>query len=162
MQHFESLEDYGIAPANRSPAARYLALLIVACIAIAGWRYLGPQSAMAGAGWSSDWDAAVQRSKSSGKPALVLFTADWCPACRQFESETLANTKVQQYLRENYTLVAVDLSDRTGPNVDRAREFNVSAIPTLIVYDRSSQEKARTYGMPPNEFMQWLGRNGSR
>jgi len=116
----------------------------------------GTQSALASGGWVDNWDSAVQQAKTSGKPALVLFTADWCPACRQFESETLTDPQVKQYLKDNHTLVVVDLTDRTGPNTNRAREFSVQAIPTLILFDVSGNEKARDFGMPSEPMLKWL------
>jgi thiol:disulfide interchange protein len=161
MEHIETLEDYSVPPSNRSTTAKLIALAVFVCAVAVAWRFLGgPRSALAGQGWNSDWDDAVLQSNSTGKPALVLFTADWCPACRQFESEVLTDSQVKQYLRENYTLVLVDLSDRTGPNNGRARDFGVKAVPTLILYDRAGQEKARGHGMPADTLMLWLKSQG--
>ena len=56
------------------------------------------------------------QSKSTGKPALVLFTADWCPPCKQLKSETLSDAKVKVAIAASFTPVVVDLSDRDGPN----------------------------------------------
>jgi thiol:disulfide interchange protein DsbD len=163
MQHVEELQDYSRPEPNRSHGAKAFALLVLCCAFLVAWRSLGhgPESALASAGWTSDWDAAVQQSKATGKPALILFTADWCPACRQFESETLADSDVQKFLRDTHTLVMVDLTDRNGPNTARAAEFGVKAIPTLILYDQAGKEKARAFGMPTDLFMTWLKSGGT-
>jgi thiol:disulfide interchange protein len=136
-----------------------LALLIAICSMCL--RLVGPKDALAAGGWNNDWNAAIAQSRSTGKPALVLFTADWCPACRQFESQTLADSKVKQYLQDNYTLVTVDLSDRDGPNNNRARDFAVHVIPTLILYNTSGNEIARGYGMPADVLLLWLRSGGT-
>src|SRR5262245_31954970 len=137
IDHVEELEDH-VAPAPRGKATGNVVafVLIVAALCL-GWKYLRPSSAFASGDWLTDWDQAVEKSQSTGKPALVLFTADWCPSCRQFESSTLHDSSVRQFLSENYTLVVIDLTKQDGPNMERARDFGVSSIPTLIVYDKS-------------------------
>lgn len=141
------------------PASKLLAVALLAIACAVGWKYFGPRGALAAAGWSSDWDKAVQQSRATGKPALVLFTADWCPACREFESNALTDSSVQSYLKSNFTLVVVDLSNRSGANNDRAREANVRAIPTLILYRHDGTESARTHGLPPDVLLSWLNTN---
>jgi thiol:disulfide interchange protein len=147
--------------ARTLPFGRAAVLAILIAGAIAGWKYLGPKNALAQAGWIYDWDAAVAQSKQTGKPALVLFTADWCPPCKTFKSQVLADKEVQGYLRENYTLVVVDVTDRTGANARRASEFNVRGIPALILYNESGQEVARGGGMPADALLAWLRSSGA-
>jgi thiol:disulfide interchange protein DsbD len=156
MDHIEELEDHQTPAARGRPLANTICFILVAAALVAGWRYLRPASALASGDWLTDWDQAVEKSRATGKPALVLFTADWCPACRQFETQTLSDEQVQKYLRQNYTLVVVDLSDRNGPNAIRAQEFGVRGIPMLIVYDAAGQERARSYGMAPDDMLKWL------
>lgn len=157
--HIEELEDrFPASSGNRLAKMGAIACFIGAALLCA--RYAGPKSALAAGGWESDWDVAVHQSKETGKPALILFTADWCPACKQFEGDTLANEEVQQYLRDNYTLVLVDLTKRQGPNNERAREFGVRSIPTLILYDQAGKEKTRGHGMPTEMFLAWLKSGG--
>lgn len=132
-----------------------LAVLVVA--AVIGWRSLGPKSALAG--WTSDWDAAAEQSRVTGKPPLVLFTADWCPPCKTLKAE-LNRADVRSFLKDNYTLVVVDLTDRGGPNNARARDYGVRGIPTLILYDANGREQARTFGMDGDALMRWLQSGG--
>jgi thiol:disulfide interchange protein DsbD len=156
MGHVEELEEHAPAEPRGKATGNAVAFVLVAVLLLAGWRYLRPSSALAKNGWLTDWDAAVEQSRATGKPALVLFTADWCPACRSFERDTLGNEAVQKFLTTNHTLVVVDLSKQSGPSNDRARECRVSAIPTIIRYDRDGQELARSHGMPPSELLNWL------
>lgn len=153
----EELEDYALPKPLQSRLAKRVAIFAVALICVVGYRYLGgPRGALARSGWINNWDEAITRTQETGKPALVLFTADWCPACHEFEEKTLANAKAQQYLREHYTLVVVDLTDQNGPGVKRAEEFGVKAIPMIIAYDDKNQEVARAHGMPPESLIAWL------
>jgi thiol:disulfide interchange protein DsbD len=156
--------DPSTAASARPHAAlpRLLIFVVLAAACAAGWHFFGPRDALADAGWTHNWDAALQQSRADGKPALVLFTADWCPACREFEADALSDAKVLAHLKANYTLVVVDLSDRAGANNDRAQACNVRAIPTLILYDRAGQESARTHGIGPDALLTWLHANTSR
>jgi len=155
-------DDDGISEVLKSThvGKLFIAVMLIALMVMC-WRFFGPRDALAGGGWTQDWNSAVAQSKSTGKPALVLFTADWCPACKQFESQVLADAKVKKYLSEHYTLVVVDLSDRDGPNNARAKEFGVRAIPTLILYNTSGKEVSRGYGMPIDTFLLWLRTDGA-
>jgi thiol:disulfide interchange protein len=145
-----------------NPLPKLVMIAVVAVMCFVGWRYFGPRDALAAAGWTHDWDSAVEQSRASGKPALVLFTADWCPPCKQLKSTTLSDADVQEYLKKNHTLVVVDLSDRAGENSDRARDCNVRSIPTLILYDRAGREIARTGGLPARTLLEWLEFHASR
>jgi thiol:disulfide interchange protein len=135
-------------------------IVLLAIVAGFWWKSQGPAPSFAGGGWLTDWDAGVQQSRTTGKPALVLFTADWCPACQQFESEVLSRDDVREYLKERHTLVVIDLSRRGGPNDELARQCGVEGIPTLIQYGPTGREIARTYGMGPGELLAWLHSEG--
>jgi thiol-disulfide isomerase/thioredoxin len=95
------------------------------------WRAL--RSANALAAWGSNWEKQVDQSESQKKPQLVLFTADWCPACEDFESHVLTKKDVTAKLQEQFILTQIDLSDRGGPNNQIAMTFGVKVIPTLVV-----------------------------
>ena len=158
----EPINDDGISDVLKSTHTGKLFLLVLLiAVAVMCWHLGGPKDALASSGWSSDWNAAVAQSQSTGKPALVLFTADWCPACKQLESQVLTDSKVKQYLQDHYTLVTVDLSDPDGPNNDRARSFGVHLLPTLILYNAAGREIARGYGMPADTLLLWLRSGGT-
>ena len=154
--------DDGISDVLKTThSVKLLLAIFLIVLAVTCWQFSGPKDALASAGWSNNWEAAIAQSRTSGKPALVLFTADWCPACKQFESEALTQNDVKKYLRENYTLITVDLSDRNGPNNSRARDYGVRIIPTLILYDKSSNEVARGFDMPADALLLWLRTGGA-
>src|SRR5688572_12131278 len=85
----EPLEDLDIPTTKASPAARLTLFVVMGFCMFVGWKYMGPRTAMAEHGWIGDWDTAIERAQSSGKPALVLFTADWCPACKELQGNVL-------------------------------------------------------------------------
>lgn len=150
-------DDEAPAPAA-NPLNKLIVVAVLTLVVVFGWQAFGPKSALAG--WSHDWDAAAEQARSTGKPPLVLFTADWCPPCKTLKGE-LGRSDVSKYLKDNYTLVVVDLTDRGGPNNARAKEYGVQGIPTLILYSAAGREQARTFGMDGDALMRWL-QNGGR
>lgn len=155
----EPLEELVVPSTRTNPTARLVMFAILGICMVVGWQYLGPKSALAEHGWIRDWDSAIEQTHTSGKPALVLFTADWCPACHELQSNVLTQPDVASYLRENFTLVVVDVTEREGPNAERAKEFGVRSIPTLIRYDAAKQEIGRASVVSRDGLMAWLKRD---
>ena len=69
---------------------------------------------------------------SSGKRALVMFYADWCPFCQRFKPifESAITTKPAS---SGYKFYESKVNDDDNPLWDR---FSISAVPTLIAFDK--------------------------
>ena len=137
---------------------------VVAVVAIVALMALfaeapGPTKSFAGGGWSTDWNEGAKQIRDGAKPALVLFTADWCPGCRSFESDVLARRDVREYLQSRYTLLVVDLTRKDSPNHALAAAHNVEVYPTLILYKRGV-EVTRCYGLSAEHLVLWLRSEG--
>src|SRR4051812_27416287 len=96
---------------------RIAIVIVVLLIALAWLVYRpGPTLALAEeAAGSRGWNESVRRSQATRKPALVLFTADWCPACREFEGRTLVRNDVRDMMESRYTPIMVDLTRPDSP-----------------------------------------------
>ncbi|HEX8911715.1 MAG TPA: thioredoxin family protein [Humisphaera sp.] len=134
-------------------------LLVVAFLAlagVAGWRFLHPRTTFAADGAGGAWDAAVARSRAERKPALVLFTADWCGACRRLHEDALSNPAVQSELFGRYSVAVVDLTSPTEAEQQRAERYGVRGIPAMIRFDADGKEVDRTGYRPADELLKWL------
>ncbi len=132
-----------VEPKTKSINVTWLVVLLVATgLGLAGWKVLGSSSD----GWLHDLDAGIDAAAASGKPMLVLYTADWCPPCRELKRDVLSDPDVDDFLSENYVRVKIDLTDRYGPNATIASENGVRGIPTVIVYDDDGMEIDRVTG----------------
>src|SRR5882762_5469984 len=78
-----------------------LVAILVLC-GFFGWRAWRGGNALAA--WGSSWEKQVDQSEAQKKPQLVLFTADWCPACEDFEGNVLSKKEVTAKLQEHFIL----------------------------------------------------------
>ncbi|HXE55234.1 MAG TPA: thioredoxin family protein [Tepidisphaeraceae bacterium] len=103
--------------------------------------------------WRTDFSAALQEAKQTGKPMLLDFSAKWCGPCQDMRRTTWSSAKVASALGD-YVPVQIDVDARP----DLAHQFNAEAIPHLVVLDSSGNLVKWTEGeLPPDEFLQWLG-----
>lgn len=149
----EELEE---EPRSSRASGKWLLLLLILIGGLFAVRQLiGPGNAMAD--WRTDWEEGLQQAESSGKPILALFTADWCSPCQQFKKDVLCDSEVAARLRNEFTLVKVDLTERNGPSSQTAATYGVSGIPTLIRFDASGKQVDRVSGgLPKDIFLAWL------
>lgn len=72
---------------------------------------------------------AALQSETTGKPMLVLVTADWCPPCQALKKGALTNTKVTQWVSEN--MIPVFLEEAANP--DQIQMLPIRSYPTTLV-----------------------------
>jgi len=133
--------------------------MIIAVLVICGffgWRaWRGGSHALAD--WGGTWEKQVDQSETQKKPQLVLFTADWCPACEDFEAKVLSRKDVTAKLQEHFILTQIDLSDRRGPNNQIAATFGVKVIPTLVIVGPDgSRSDFLTGSVPEDRLYDWI------
>ena len=85
-----------------------------------------------------DIQAGVAESKSSGKPILYDFTAEWCPPCKLLNREVFADQASAAYINEHFVPVRVlDRQREEGRNRPEVSElqqrYDITGFPTLIV-----------------------------
>jgi thiol:disulfide interchange protein len=87
---------------------------IVICVLMASVMLLGgimiyrsvavqKQVAVTFVGWYEDkkgYDKALADQKTTKKPMLLYFYATWCPHCKRFTSEVLADAKMRQFVQD--------------------------------------------------------------
>ena len=116
------------------------ALLVLLGLVV--YRSFHPSTTFAADGADRYWDAAVRDSQASGKPTIVLFTADWCPACQALHRE-LASPEAQAEL-DHYYVYTVNMTNPTPQIAQHAQQFGARYIPLMIRYDTDQKETART------------------
>lgn len=74
-------------------------------------------------------EQASEQSHTTGKPMLVLVTADWCPPCQTLKRGALSDAKVTEWVSEN--MIPVYLAD--GVHDDQIGMLPVRSFPTTLV-----------------------------
>lgn len=74
---------------------------------------------------------AKQMSSETGKPVLVLATADWCAPCQSLKRGALSDPKVVELIRSN--TIPVYLED--GQNKQEIGSLGVGSYPTTLILE---------------------------
>lgn len=101
--------------------------------------------------WHDDINEAIAATKENGKDLLLLYTgSDWCPPCKQLESEVFAGDGFIDEAKANFEFVVFDfpkqkqLAEKTvKQNQAWAAKFGVEGYPTVILVD----SKLRPYAI---------------
>lgn len=103
--------------------------------------------------WYTNLDAAISEAQKTKKSIFVFFSASWCPACQQLESETLVNNEVKQKLAQNYVAVKIDVD--TNPEL--SSKYGIYSIPALIFMNSNGEETKRIEGyLSPDQLLSAL------
>ena len=102
-------------------------------------------------------DAAV---RASTRPVMVDFYADWCVACKEFETLTFSNEAVRQRMA-GLTLLRVDVTANSADDKALMRKYSLFGPPALLFFPPAGEElaKARVIGFQNAEtFREHLDR----
>jgi thiol:disulfide interchange protein DsbD len=92
--------------------------------------------------WYTNLDTAISEAQKTKKPIFAVFSASWCPACQQLESETLVNNEVKQKLAQNYVAVKIEVD--TNPEL--SSKYGIYSIPAIILMNSNGEETKRIEG----------------
>jgi thiol:disulfide interchange protein len=134
------------------PLRPVLGIFVILCFVVAASmvaRAMRPKEIVT---WRTDFAAARQESRSTGKPVFAYFTASWCAPCQSLKHTTWADKNVEAGLR-NYVPVKIDVDQ----NQELARQYNVRAVPSFAVLGGDGELLKQVDGaLPPKELLNWL------
>lgn len=79
-----------------------------------------------------DWEQAKEAAKEH--PVMVLFSAEWCVACRELESKTLQDERVVARLRHFQPFLADVTTNERSPATELAAAVRLPGTPTMLFY----------------------------
>ncbi|HEM7802609.1 MULTISPECIES: protein-disulfide reductase DsbD [Burkholderia] len=91
---------------------------------------------------SGELDALL---KSSGRPVMLDFYADWCVSCKEMEHLTFTDARVQARLARLH-LVRADVTANNPDDQALLKRFNLFGPPGIIFFDRNGNEIGRVVG----------------
>ncbi len=99
--------------------------------------------------WSTDIEGSLRRAASSGKPALLHFTASWCSYCRRMEQNTYSDSRVIARINSQFVPVKVD-ADR---NRSLLKELGVQGLPAILVVSPELRPLKRIKGFQTSDAL---------
>ncbi|PWU17992.1 MAG: hypothetical protein C5B50_10105 [Verrucomicrobia bacterium] len=96
--------------------------------------------------------AASEAAVADQSLVLLIFSADWCVPCKQLKAKTLDS---REFKEQGGALHIAELDVDVQANA--ARDFNVTAVPTLVLMTGDDKIVARQEGyMATAELLLWL------
>ena len=89
---------------------------------------------------SAALDAALAQAK--GQPVMLDFYADWCVACKEFETFTLSNASVQKRLQP-VRLLQADVTANSAQDKALLKRFGLFGPPGMVFFDTSHRAEPR-------------------
>jgi thiol-disulfide isomerase/thioredoxin len=99
--------------------------------------------------WLESLEEATRQARETGKPIFLEFFSPTCGGCQAMDSVTYPDHEVQQFLRDHFTPVRLDVHRAW----DAVRRYNQNWTPTLLWLNSDGVEEHRVVGyLPPEEF----------
>ncbi|HKA89185.1 MAG TPA: cytochrome c biogenesis protein CcdA [Haliangiales bacterium] len=104
--------------------------------------------------WRLDREAALNDAKSSGKPALLDFSAEWCKPCKVFETDLFTDPAVHAEIADRFVAVKFDVTADDERDQAAKDAWNAPNLPTVILLGSDGIERRRFKEIPSrDEFL---------
>lgn len=100
-----------------------------------------------GVQWLTDAPTALQQSRSTGRPVLMRFSAEWCGPCRKMERTTFAEPATAAAIHRSFIPLVID----ADKNEALAKQLKIRGLPTLLVVTPDMSILAKIKGFQTSE-----------
>jgi thioredoxin:protein disulfide reductase len=83
--------------------------------------------------WLHDEKLAVQQSRTTGKPLLIDFFAEWCAACKELDVHTWKDPVVAREVAERFVPLKIDATEESEENDSLQKKYGVPGLPTVLM-----------------------------
>ncbi len=91
--------------------------------------------------WVEDYDKGIALSREQGKPAVLIFYADWCGFCKKLFGETLQDPRVKS-LNDRFVWIKVN----SDANQKYKEMYGQKGFPLIIILNSEGQQLDRMDG----------------
>lgn len=86
----------------------------------------------------------LDSARSTERPVFIDFYTDWCGPCKMLDRDVFKDGRVAGYFNE--TFFNLKINAEKGEGIALAKQFGISAYPTLIFLDGHGMERKRITG----------------
>lgn len=100
----------------------------------------------------------LEAAKQQQRPLMLVFSAEWCTACKHLEHKVFTDASVQESL-SHLTLIRADMSPYNETNQNLLQKFALVGPPAILFFDKNGRELTsyRIIGeVSPKEFLTHL------
>lgn len=100
----------------------------------------------------------LEAAKKQQRPLMLVFSAEWCTACKHLEHKVFTDSSVQKSMSQ-ITLIRADVSPYSEPNQVLLQKFALIGPPAILFFDKDGRELTsyRIIGeVTPKEFLTHL------
>jgi len=99
------------------------------------------------------WNEALALAKKENKLIFLDISASWCGPCKMLKANTFPNAEVGSLYNSRFINVALD--GEKGEGIALARNYQVTAYPTLLFINGDGKVVKKTMGYHnPKEFLE--------
>ena len=147
-------------PLARRQAAVVLGVLCGLCFGLSS---AGPVAASGTDRWHTDYEAAMEQARETGRPVLTIFTgSDWCPHCRTLEDSVLATDTFLDWADGRVVLLMIDLPQHGISQAVRSErsqvciKYGVRTFPSALLTDQEGRKLALVTGYTGQTPTNWI------
>jgi thiol:disulfide interchange protein DsbD len=91
--------------------------------------------------WLRDEQMAVNQARTSGKPLLVDFGAEWCAACKELDLHTWTDPVVAQEVSDKFVPLKIDATEESEANDLLMKKYGVVGLPQVLMVNCKDKPK---------------------
>jgi thioredoxin-related protein len=102
--------------------------------------------------WEHRLEDALKKAKSSGKPVMIDFWADWCGWCHRLDQTTYVDPDVVKLITTEFVPLKID-AEAGKRSTEIATRYGVQSLPTIAFVSPAGRlvERVSSY-VPPGPF----------